>query len=232
MLILWVKNWLTHHLLCWKQPNWIFSTKGAGGSQRTSSSVRGTAPLGCSTAAPLHTTAALKWVQLHLLPLGSSWSIIVPQLVWSRKQATKLSLFLQRWDFSKTRVNFNDGINKVTSTHSNAMDEKGHLLSLLPVSWVSFQPYYLFSTNPLCDWSHTSFSIITLYFISVLRKEPPVHTESSNAWNSFPTPIQLFLRLSQRWEPLQTIPEAFILVTQIFLKAHQCWWASWLHFQQ
>lgn len=41
----------------------------------------------------------------------------------------KLSLFLQSRDFSKTGVNFNDGINKVTSTHSNALDEKGHLFA-------------------------------------------------------------------------------------------------------
>lgn len=53
----------------------------------------------------------------------------MPQLAWSCKQAEKVSLFLQRWDFFKTEVNFNDGINKDTSTHSNALDEKGHLFT-------------------------------------------------------------------------------------------------------
>lgn len=71
------------------------------------------------------------------------------------------------------------------------------LLSLLPVSRVSFQPYsnYLFSTNLyITEVTHTSFSIITLYFISILWKEPPDHAESSNAWNSFTTPYPAFFK--------------------------------------
>lgn len=39
MLILWVKNWLTHHLLFWKQPNWIslLREQGAPGGQAAAS---------------------------------------------------------------------------------------------------------------------------------------------------------------------------------------------------
>lgn len=68
------------------------------------------------------------------------------------------------------------------------------LLGLFPVSWVFSHSNYLFSTNPLCDWSHISFSIITLYFIFILWKEPLDHTENSNAWNGFTTPNTAFLK--------------------------------------
>lgn len=64
----------------------------------------------------------------------------------------------------------------------------------LSAEWVFVHTNYLFSTNPLCDWGHIFFSIIILYFISFLWKEPPDHTKSSNAWNSSPTLCTTFLK--------------------------------------
>lgn len=53
---------------------------------------------------------------------------------------------------------------------------------------------YLAPILYVTEVTHTSFSIITLYFISILWKEPPDHAESSNAWNSFTTPYPAFFK--------------------------------------
>ena len=135
LLILGVKNWLTYHLLGWSPFRCAVSFASAGSGARGQGAAQLPSPPGAQRCSPLHAHAAV----LHRLALGSIRSVTTPQPrpaeLGAGRQARKIQSLATKLRLLQDRgFCFIGGINKVASTHSVAVDEKGLLFAGLQLA--------------------------------------------------------------------------------------------------